>query len=210
MDADGRAAHHPLNEAQRIHAQVVGAAAEGLPTHADVRAHVVRCDQRGLDVLNLTDGATGDLPLDGRDVGAVLVGEGLHQHHMVALRTAEHLLGLGPAGREGLFAEHVLSMLKRTNRPFVVQMIGQRNVHGLDLGVLQELRVASVGAGEAVLLPELLGLLKAPPGNGGALTAVGQLHAPGGVPLKDVRRAHHAPFDLSHMYPPVVGLRPQA
>jgi hypothetical protein len=62
-----------------------------------------------------------------------------------ALARLYELAGLA-ASRDGLLAQHVLAGFQRADRPRHVQVVGQRIVDGIDLGIGQQLFVGSVGA----------------------------------------------------------------
>jgi hypothetical protein len=51
--------------------------------------------------------------------------------------------------REGLLAEHVLARLERRDGPLGVEVVGQGNIDGLDLGIGDELGVGAVAPGYA-------------------------------------------------------------
>ena len=77
--------------------------------------------------------------------------ECLHQQASRPLRRIECTLGLRRVPRQRLLAEHVLAGLERANRPFDVQPVRERDVHGLELGVVEEGFVARVCARNALL-----------------------------------------------------------
>ncbi len=51
---------------------------------------------------------------------------------------AEEVLGLGGVGDGGLFEEDVLACCEGFERPFVVQAVGERDVDGVDGGVVED------------------------------------------------------------------------
>ena len=61
-------------------------------------------------------------------------------------------LGLFRVERDRLLAQHVLARLERADRPRHMQLVGQRIVDRLDLGVGQQVFVGSIGAGDAEAL----------------------------------------------------------
>ena len=67
---------------------------------------------------------------------------------------------VGVAG-EGLLEQHVLAGVERLGCPLAVHAVGQRNVDGIDIGVLKQLLIGGVGFGEAVLLGVCAGVLVA-------------------------------------------------
>ena len=77
--------------------------------------------------------------------------ERLGEHEAAALREIERLLDVGSAAAVGLLAEDVLARFERTHRPFVVERVRQRDVHGVDAGVREQSVVRAVCARDVVL-----------------------------------------------------------
>ena len=59
------------------------------------------------------------------------------------------LLAFGRGQADRLFAQHVLARLQGLDRPGHVQVVGQRIVDRLDLGIGQQLLVGAIGLGNA-------------------------------------------------------------
>ena len=72
----------------------------------------------------------------------------------------DQLLGFRGGERDRLLAQHVLAGRRRLDRDRHVQMVGQRIVDRLDLGVLEQLRVRAVGAWDAQRLGGRPGALR--------------------------------------------------
>ena len=80
-----------------------------------------------------------------RDPGRVeAVHERLHQVDAGGLAGGDHPLGVGRGHRQRLLAQDVLAGTGRGDRPLGVEVVGQRDVDGVDLGVGQERLVRAV------------------------------------------------------------------
>ncbi len=103
--------------------------------------------------------------------------------------------------RDRLLAEHVLARLQRLDRPGHVQLVRQRIVDRLDLGVREQRLVGAVGAGD----PEASGRLPRPRlvagGDRRDVAALRALHRRNDLLRRDPGDAEHAPFDLAHDWP---------
>ena len=65
-------------------------------------------------------------------MGMKPVSERLHQHDAVTGARVNHLLRLSGVRGEWLFTENVLAALRSSNRPLLVQAVGQRYVDGFN------------------------------------------------------------------------------
>ena len=191
-------AHQTEGHAHGVAAQVVHGSAEGLSPQADVGVRPAAGQKGGLQIANFADGPGFDLRPDGGDNGAVEIGEGLHQEDAVLLRRAEHGLRLGLRYGQGLFAQHVLAGLQGPHRPGAVQVVGQRDIDGLDLWVGQQFFIAAIRLFKAEFPLEGLGLLQAPARDSVQGAVVRRFHGGNGLAPGNVRRAQDAPVDLSH------------
>ena len=70
--------------------------------------------------------------------------QALDQDDARGLGGREGRLDLVRIARVRLLAEHVLAGCDRAQRPFVVQLVGQRDVHGIDAGVGEQRVLAAV------------------------------------------------------------------
>ena len=104
--------------------------------------------------------ALGHEPLEDRRVLAVAVVEAAHQELLLLLRRRNHDLGFLAAPREGLLAQHMLARIRGFHHPLRVEVVGQRDVHGLDLPVGEQLLVGAVCLRDAQRAGSLLGLLQ--------------------------------------------------
>ena len=84
--------------------------------------------------------------------------ESLHDEHALALGVMDGLLRLARIEGERLLAEHVLARVGGLADPLGVQVIGKRDIDGLDLTVGQQLLVGTVGFRDT----ERLRLLRGP------------------------------------------------
>ena len=89
--------------------------------------------------------------------GVVLVVEGLHDDQTgIGVGHLDHGARLVCVGREGLLAEHVLAGPQGGHRPVAVEPVRERVVDGVDVAVLDELRVRAQDPGNALLSGELV------------------------------------------------------
>ena len=167
QEADGVAAH--------VHG---GAAGEGQLV-ADVPLLPQRRREGHVDVRDVAELARADDLDQALGEGVVLVVEGLHDHEPgVAVVRLRHGPGLVGVGRERLLAQDVLAGLEGGHGPVPVQAVGQRVVDGVDLGVVDQFRIAVEHPGYPVLTGELLRPVPIPGGHGGDHGAPG---APSGL-----------------------------
>ncbi|MNN18930.1 hypothetical protein D3C81_1321500 [compost metagenome] len=68
----------------------------------------------------------------------------LCKQHPCVRASFNHELRFPCIQRDGLLAEYMLARLSRLNRPFLMKVIGKRNVHRLHIAVLKQLLVAAV------------------------------------------------------------------
>ena len=106
----------------------------------------------------------GGFGLNGRILGMKPVGVGLHQQDAMLPACVHHLSGLKGIAGQGLLAQDVLTSLGGRDIPLPVQAVGQRNIDGLDVRVVQQLPVAPISPVYIEFLGKLLGPLKAPAG----------------------------------------------
>jgi len=76
----------------------------------------------------------------------------------VAIAGGDEGAAFGDGHRDRLLAEDVLAGFRRANRPWDVQVIGQRVVDGFDFRVGEQLFIRSVGFGNAQIRGRLAGL----------------------------------------------------
>ena len=113
-----------------------------------------------------------------------------------AVAHRDELRGFGPAEADRLFAEDVLARFGGANRPRHVQVVGEGNVDGVDVGIGEELVV------RAVRLRDLQcgGGVPRPAGVTGRnrvdLRPRAALHRRDDFFCRDLRDAEHAPPDL--------------
>ena len=79
------------------------------------------------------------------------VHESFHQQPAIPLGGGNHPPALGHIERHRLFTEHVLASFERTDGPLAVQVIRQRVVDHIYIGILQQPLIASI----TVLKPSL-------------------------------------------------------
>ena len=88
----------------------------------------------------------------------------------------EQRFGFGHGHAERLFAEHVLAGFGGLDCPGNVQLIGQRIVDGVDVGVGEQLLVGAVGRGNTKLAGRLAGFGQIARGDGGNRGELALLH----------------------------------
>ena len=115
----------------------------------------------------------------------------------VHLALAE-LGGLFGGEGDGLLAQHVLPGPGRLQGERDVEVVGERDVDGLDLGVGQELLVGTVGPGDGQLAGRLLGVGQGAGGDGAHLDVRAALHGGDDLQHPDLGGAEHPPDDLLH------------
>ena len=74
--------------------------------------------------------------------------EGLDHAPAAAVARGHNGLRLGGVQSDRLFAQHVLACIERLDRPFDMQMVGQRVVDRFDFRIVQECLVIAVAAGD--------------------------------------------------------------
>jgi hypothetical protein len=148
-DGDGLPVEHHPRHVDRIAADVHQGSAAELGHVADVGRIQVAVREERLDGLELADRTVANelAHLDPQRVQPVH--EGLHEEHACGLAAVDHLLGLGGRHRQRLLAQHVLAGRRRPQRPRRMEVVGQRDVHGLDVRIVEELLVAAVVPGDA-------------------------------------------------------------
>ncbi len=97
----------------------------------------------------------------------VQIHEGLKDGHTIRLGRGLDAIQFIQGQRQGLFAEHVLARFGGPDRPFGVEVVGQRVVDDVDAGIGQQFFIAAVGLGNIPLGRIGLGALQIPAGDGG-------------------------------------------
>ena len=92
----------------------------------------------------LADRAAGDELLESQRLRMVSPHERLRQHEACGVGGREGLLHVAGHARVRLLAEDVLAGGERPQRPLVVQLVGQRDVDGVDIAIGQQRLVAPV------------------------------------------------------------------
>ena len=135
------------------------------------------------DGLHLAEGAVAD-ELDGPEVGGLVVAAvGDHELDVGGLAGGDHGLGFGDVDGHGLFAEDMLAGLGGADGVLGVHGVGQRDVDGVDGGVVRDLvevfvAVDGVG-GDAVFGGDAVGFVAMAADQAGDL-GVGGVEQPGG------------------------------
>ena len=99
-----------------------------------------------LDRPQLADRAVGHELVDARPQRVEAVHERLHQHDARSPAALDHPGGFGGVERQRLLAEYVLAGLRGAAGPRRVQVVGQRDVHRLDVGIGEQVVVRTVVA----------------------------------------------------------------
>ena len=115
---------------------------------------------------------------------------------------------LGRVEGQRLLAEDVLAGVGRGHHPGLVQLVGQRDVDRVDLGVGQDLVVAAVALGDAELLRPLPREPRVPAGQRGQAACPGA-RIPGIKPRRLIRAQPRMPQRRLMMTSPLVRARPR-
>ena len=107
---------------------------------------VVEVREPAVDRLQPPDAARRHQLPDGDPRRVLAVHERLHQEDARVPAGIDHALGLGGGHRERLLAQDVLAGPRGLDRPARVQVVGQRDVDGVDVGVGEERLVRPVRA----------------------------------------------------------------
>ena len=207
VDAHGRVAFDAGRDPQRLDAEEIAGGVDRIaadvvePPAADLRlvAHVRRIGERiaekRLDRLggaerSILGEVAGSLP-PGRMAGHERLGHELAG----AAPGVDQLLGLRGGQRDRLLAEHVLAGLHGADAPGHVQVVGQRVVDRLDVGIGQQGLVAPIGARDAELRRDTVGLGLVARGDRGDARVAATLHAGNDLPGRDKGGAEHPPVD---------------
>ena len=132
-----------------VAADVVDAAAARLHAVADVRGIDVEVAEMRIDGAQLADAAFVEQLAQAQPLRRAANHEGFADFHAGAFAHAEQRFGFGHGHAERFFAEHVLAGLGGLHRPRNVQLIGQRIVDGVDVGIGEQLLIRAVGRGNA-------------------------------------------------------------
>ena len=119
----------------------------------------------------------------------------LHAHPIAHLEQLPRLRG---RQCNGLLAEHVLPRFGRAHRPWHVQMVRQRIVDGVDIGIVQQIVVRAVRLGDAQLVGRRPGLLAVARGDRGDGRELPFLHGRNHLARRDPRDTEHSPSESSH------------
>ena len=122
------------------------------------------------------------------------VHEPLHQQPLVGLGCIECPLDLDRAAVERLLAQDMLARLDRAHRPLDVHRVRERDVDGLDIGVLEQRLVASVRTLDPVLARVCLCAVAVAAADGDELHAV-RLARAGEDEIVDAGSREQAPRD---------------
>ena len=137
MDGADRAGFLAGEESAGVHA-VAADVPEGAGAPAGLEAPVVRVDREGegrTDESERADGSVVDQASQGGGPGLVPPHERLHQEDAARTAVFDHRLGLVGVQRQGLLAEDVLAEVGGEEDPGLVQLVGQGDVDGVDVGV---------------------------------------------------------------------------
>ena len=157
---DPRPGSQQAQQADRVAAHVHGGAAGQGQLVADVTLLPQRGREGHVDLGDVAELARADDLHQALGERVVLVVEGLHHDHTwVAVGRLGHGPGLVGVGGEGLLAQDVLAGPQGGDRPVPVEAVGQRVVDGVDLGVLDQRRVAVQDTRNALLTGEFGGPL---------------------------------------------------
>ena len=99
--------------------------------------------------------------------------------------------------RQRLLAQHVLAGGRGPQRPLGVEVVGQRDVHGLDVGVGEQLVVRAVGPRDPELGGAAAARSRSPRGDGDDVAARRPLHRRDDLAGGDRRAPEHPPAHRS-------------
>ena len=141
-----------------VAADVVHAAAARLHLVADVRGVDVVVAEMRVDGAQLADAAFVEKLAHAQPLLRAANHEGLADFYAGAFAHAEQRFGFGHGHAERLFAEHMLAGLGGLHGQRHVQLIGQRIVDGVDVGIGEQFFIRAVSRGEcrACRLPRAL------------------------------------------------------
>src|SRR5262245_9043307 len=111
---------------------------------------------------------------------------------------AGQLLRLGDLQADRLFAEDVLARLERANRPRYVQVIGERNVDGIDVAIGEEFLIRTVGLLDAELSGHTLSASQIARGDGRDAAEMALLRGRDDLPAADLGGTQNAPTNFIH------------
>ena len=126
------------------------------------------------------------------------VHERLHQPHAFGGAGVDHPLRVGRGHGQRLLAQDVLAGTGRGDRPLGVEMVGQRDVHDVDVRVGEERLVRPVGARDAERVGHLPRLRRVPRGDRHDLAAIGLLQTGDDLLSGDVGRRQDPPAEVRH------------
>ncbi len=200
VGAELRAAEHFARLHAREHAREAHRIAADVPQAAAaarrIEAHVVRPVQRereaAADVAQFADRALPQQLLQHHRLRMMPVHERFGDDDAVTRRGRGDAIDVVDGQRDRLFAEHVFARFRRLDRPFRVQMIRQRNVDDVDVGIGEHRLVRRDRARDAPLLRVRLRLLGGAAGDGRQLVAGGRAQR-GNDASGDAGRAEQAP-----------------
>jgi hypothetical protein len=124
--------------------------------------------------------------------------EGFLDRPAGAVADGDQLARLGRAHPDRLLAQDMLAGLRRLHGPGHVEMVGERDIDRLDLGVGQERLVAVVGAWDAELTGGGLGQRPLAGSNCDHLAVMAALHGWDHLFTGDPGRTENAEFQLRH------------
>src|ERR1700687_2922859 len=131
----------------------------------------------------------------------VAIGECLFDVPRALVARALQRADVGGGQAKWLFTENVLAGCERSHRPLDMQMIGNRNIERLDLGVVDELVVGTEVARNAELLRDCFRLARVARRDADKTRGSPLLDRRNESRRGDRRRAQHAPTDRFHVSP---------
>ena len=115
-----------------------------------------------------------------------------------AVAHGNELLGFGGIHGQRLFAKHMLARFGCLDGPRHVQMIGQRIINDVDLGIGQQLFVRTVGAPDPQILRRFLRFGEIARRNGGDFRKLAMPHAWNDAAHRNSGHAQNTPAEFFH------------
>ena len=179
-----------------VAADVVEGATAGLGDVADVGGVGIEVAEEGSDRTERADAAFVE---EGAEAEPLRVGadhEGFADEDAGAVANGEEGLGLGEGHAEGFFAEDVLAGFGGADGPGDVELVGERVVDGVDVGVGEEFFVGAVGGGDVELRGDGAGFGEVARGDGGDGGVLAALHGGDDFSDADAGGGEDAPADF--------------
>ena len=146
LDARGRGARRHEERRDTVDADIQQRPAAHLGPPAMIVRAIERAGEDSPGEPQGTQASGRDERLDGLRPGMERRHVGLEKRHAGDRARRHHRLRVGGRGRQRLFAEHVLAGGGGALHPLPVQAVRQRDVDRLDLGIIEQVGVATVGA----------------------------------------------------------------